>query len=208
MIDNIEEEISMQNRGAVGHIFNMWGRDSWFSRPKKILGKLYNPDNCYTWDREKLEIAGIVLQSDRDIIISSPKAKIDLTKLASKAAVYVAVIGIFDHPIAVTEWLHNKIGKRAWRALSSLRNDTCNIDGKTFDNVVAKTTAYIDETELNTTVNVEKVVILVKIKNGICCVDITEDIKSYIYECIKPEFDTDEGAHYDSGSSWDYDYDI
>ncbi len=206
MLHEIEEELSRQKRGKIGSLLTRFGRDSLLTRTKKIDGRLYPPDNCYTWAREKLKLAGIELISEDAIMITTPKSNIDPTALASKAAVYVVVTGIpfikDPFPLNVTACIHERVGKRSWKAFSSLRNNTCTVNGKTFDNVVAKTNAYIEEVAFNK-MKVERLLILIKIRNEqVSYVDITKDIKSYIYECIEPEIDSDDGWA-DDGPSFD-----
>ncbi|NGX63733.1 MAG: hypothetical protein KR126chlam6_01147 [Candidatus Anoxychlamydiales bacterium] len=209
MISSIEEEISKQQRGEIGSLITIGGGNIFNLSPKKIGNELYYPNNCFIWDKSKLELAGIKLPANNALFINTPKSNIDPTALASKASVYVVVTGIpfIEDPIDITESIHRSmLDKYSWQVLSSLRNDTCTINGRTYDNVVAKTTACLKRTVFNIILaDVEQLHVCVKIRNeGIHYIDITKLIESYINSYLKshniPKDDLE-------GIPWDQDID-
>jgi len=190
MLYKIEEEVSRQKQGKIGSLLNLLGRDSWFSRAKKVDGSLYQPDNCYTWLRDKLKLADLELVSERGIVITTPKANTNSKSIASKVAIFIALGGIkfIKQPINITEAVHNRLGKkRSWKVISSLRDNKCIINGRLFDNVSAKTTASLKRTFFDFILaDVEPLHVYVKVRNeGLVYIDLTEYIENYIYSFLK-----------------------
>ncbi len=208
MIKSIEREIETQDRGGVASRMNLSGGNLLNIAPKKIGNKLLPPNNCYTWARAKLHIVGIRLSTGLALLIHSPKSNIDPTAVSSKAAVYVAVEGIelIRKPINVTTYIHKKLGgKRSWQPLSSLRNTTCTINGRTFENIniVAKTSASIDTTISDFALNdMEQLHIGVKIRNeGIRYIDVSGYLYSYIFSYLKSK---SRSVRIHASDDWDF----
>ena len=208
MIKSIEREIETQDRGGVASRMNLSGGNLLNIAPKKIGNKLLPPNNCYALARAKLHIVGIRLSTGLALLIHSPKSNIDPTAVSSKAAVYVAVEGIelIRKPINVTTYIHKKLGgKRSWQPLSSLRNTTCTINGRTFENIniVAKTSASIDTTISDFALNdMEQLHIGVKIRNeGIRYIDVSGYLYSYIFSYLKSK---SRSVRIHASDDWDF----
>ncbi|HEU63853.1 MAG: hypothetical protein KR126chlam4_00790 [Candidatus Anoxychlamydiales bacterium] len=202
MISAIEEDILRQDSGGIGILFNRRGSDALLWKTREINGEIYYKENCYTYLREKVKLAGIDLVSGKSsLIMTAPKTNIDPASLNSKARVYVAIADIsaaenpsrlpfINRMLDITQVINYSVKgwKRSWQALSSLRNNTYIYDGKTFD-VAAKTNARIKKERPFYRVSVEKTIIIVKIRNeGLEYIDVTFEIKQHICNALRDEF--------------------
>lgn len=175
ILDDIERELAIQRTGKIAVLFSHMGGETIFSDLAKLGDRIV--DNCYTWDRKKLLLGGIELFGDRSRIVNTPRLNIEQKSLASKAAVYVAINFLNEeiripNPLNITECIYKKLKKEkvnSWQVLSSLPDGRCEINGRIFNNVVAKVNVKFRENRgffYNTGfINVEKIEILIKIRN-------------------------------------------
>ncbi len=188
MLDKIQEITSKQKEGKTAVYYGLSGSDAIFSLSYILInGHRIKLENCFTWERETLSLANIVLWNNKKVFfVSTPKDNLKPLSLLSKAKVIVVVTPkpkahgfwkSYVNDIDITKYIHEheKTRNRSWQILPF------NTDRIIFDGVKVRFNGPSCSL-INGKFHVKECLLPVKIRGErtICYIDVIEHLTKYI----------------------------